>query len=261
MVLVVLSLSACRMSCFGTPARQIDSPVAQKLNAPSADAVAPFDHSAFDGLLARHARPDMGRVDYKGLSAEGPMLEAYAKRLGDVALESLSRVEQKALLINAYNAFTLLLILENYPLASIKDLPSPWKTKRWKLGGDVVSLDDIEHGLLRPTYKDPRVHFALNCASIGCPPLADSAFVGEALDAQLDEATRRALTDSRYARVDGPTLHVTALMNWYGDDFVAEGWSPRAATVAAFVALYRDDVAADATVEFLDYDWRLNDVE
>lgn len=272
-LVVVGALSvSCKMSCFAPAARTVDAPIAAKVNAPAV-ATAPattgppvkpasFDHSTFDGLLKRFARPDLGRVDYAGLAGERAKLDAYVVSLAHAPLARLPIREREALLINAYNAFTLTLILDHYPgVASIKDLDAPWKTKRYQLASETVSLDDIEHGLLRPTYKDPRIHFAVNCASIGCPPLADHAYVGARLDTQLDEAARATLGNPRYARVEGGKLFVTSLLNWYGDDFVAPDWTPHATSIVEFVRRYRDDVPPEATVEFLDYDWRLNDVD
>src|SRR5690554_5944218 len=160
---------------------------------------AKFDHSGFAQLLAAHADSAAGRVDYAGLKKDEKKIDAYLKKLDAVDLKTLGPDEKLALLINAYNAYTLQLILENYPgIKSIKDLKSPWKSKRYKVGGHTLSLDDIEHGLIRPVYKDSRIHFAVNCASIGCPPLQAFAFEGDKLDAQLDLAARKTLQDTRY---------------------------------------------------------------
>lgn len=255
-------ISGCRLSCLGPSARLVDAPIAQKLTAPvDPSASKPFDHGAFDVLLQRFARADEGRVDYAGLAGQKAALDAYLATLADAPLQRLTSDERKALLINAYNAFTLALILENYPgIESIKDLASPWKARRWRLGGEVVSLDDIEHGLLRPLYKDPRIHFAVNCASVGCPPLQPTAYVGAKLDEQLDAATRATLRNPRYADVAGGRLRLTAIMNWYGNDFIAPNWAPRADSLTAFVGIYVAGIPADAPVSFLDYDWRLNDI-
>lgn len=251
LLVAALLLCGCKLSCLAPQAERIEAPIATTLEAPPGGEA--FDHSAFDALVKAHANPKSGRVDYAALKQQEAALDAYLKDLGSADVSRLGRNDRKALLINAYNAFTLKLILENYPgIASIKDLSSPWKQARWKLAGETLSLDDIEHGLLRPIYEDARIHFAVNCASIGCPPLADFAFDGARLDEQLDDVTRAAMNNERYARVDGETLRLTALMNWYGDDF---------GDVSAFVAKYRDDVPAEAGVTFLDYDWSLNDTK
>ncbi|AWV88050.1 DUF547 domain-containing protein [Bradymonas sediminis] len=229
-----------------------------------------FDHSGFAQLLAEHVDSAAGRVDYAGLKKDQKKLDAYLEKLGAVDLKTLGADEKLALLINAYNAYTLQLILENYPgVKSIKDLKSPWKSKRYKVGGHTLSLDDIEHGLIRPVYKDSRIHFAVNCASIGCPPLQAFAFEGEKIDAQLDLAARKTLQDTRYVRIEGDKLKISVLLNWYGDDFIGEDYSPRSKTLAAYVARFgTPEVRAFVekhqgapSVGFIDYDWSLNDVK
>jgi hypothetical protein len=130
-----------------------------------------------------------------------------------------------------------------------------------------LSLDDIEHGLIRPIFKDPRIHFAVNCAAIGCPPLADFAFVGSKLQTQLDTVSSKALSNKRYAVVDGGKLRVTKIMDWYGEDFTKEGWEPVAESIPKWVAPRSTEAVrayvqkGDPKLGFLDYDWSLNDVE
>jgi hypothetical protein len=227
-----------------------------------------FDHSSYAELLTKYVRWSEGRVDYAGLKADQAALDEYLESLAEADLTKLSRDEQLALLINAYNACTLALIVENYgEIDSIRDLSDPWGDKRWKVGGDTLSLDDIEHGLIRPLFKDPRIHFAVNCASIGCPPLADFAFTGDDLDDQLDRVTSAALQNPRYAKASGGKLHLTKIMDWYGEDFTKDGWAPTAETLPQWVApRSTDEVRAyvekgDPKVTFLEYDWSLNDVE
>ena len=229
---------------------------------------ATFDHAPFDALLSAHVNQDAGRVDYKGLKKEEAALDAYLETIASADLDALSQEERFAFLINAYNAYTLKLILQNYPgIKSIRDQKEPWKQESWEVAGETVSLDTIEHERLRPTYKDPRIHFAVNCASIGCPPLRKEAYVASKLDEQLEAAARETLQNERYVKVKGGKLHVTALMDWYGDDFVNPEWEPAAQTLPEFVAKYaRDDVKAfikekddKPKVSFLDYDWKLND--
>ena len=162
------------------------------------------------------------------------------------------------------------MILNNYPaVKSIRDLENPWGSKKYIVAGETVSLDNIEHNLLRPIFKDPRIHFAVNCASIGCPPLANFAFSDGKLDQQLDTVTSGALKNPRYAAVKGDTLELTSITKWYGDDFSQVGWKPRAESVAEFAATYSgDDVKAlvkgkggATSVTFGDYNWNLNDIQ
>jgi hypothetical protein len=182
-----------------------------------------------------------------------------------------------AFLINAYNAFTVELILTKYPeLASIKDLgsvfSSPWKPKWIPLLGGKISLDDIEHGMLRERgrFDDPRVHFAVNCASIGCPPLREEAFAAERLDRQLDEQASRFMSDRTRNRFDVATgrLEVSKIFDWYGGDFKLGHHG--IVSLSAFMSRYADSLAdaqADrervrdrrAEFSFLPYDWKLND--
>jgi len=184
------------------------------------------------------------------------------------------RQAQLAFLINAYNAFTVELILTAYPdVASIKDLGtllrSPWKKRFIPLLGETRSLDDIEHGLIRGSgrYAEPRIHFAVNCASIGCPALRTEAFAGDRLEAQLEDAANAFLSDRTRNRLDANTLRVSSIFKWYRSDF-EKGWHG-ANSLAAFLALYRAQLGLDEGtagrlkagkigIEFLDYDWRLN---
>jgi hypothetical protein len=145
-----------------------------------------FDHSTLDALLRQHADPD-GLVDYDALHREPEALDRYLADLANAPFADLGRDDKLALLINAYNAFTLRLILDFYPVESIRDIPEDqrWRHVRWTLGGSTFSLDQIEHQQIRPNFAEPRIHFALVCAAIGCPPLRNEAYVGERLDAQL----------------------------------------------------------------------------
>lgn len=227
-----------------------------------------FDHSTFDELLGEHVAPERSLVDYRGLQADRQKLDAYLDQLAGANLGELSESSQLALLINAYNACTLKLIVEHYPeIDSIRDISSPWDKKRCRIGGHKLSLDDIEHGLIRPIYRDPRIHFAVNCASNGCPPLDDEAYRGPVLDKQLDAAARRTIRSPNYAAIESGTLYLTSILNWYGSDFTRKDYQPRASSVARFVARYADERIkkfvqehdGDPPVGFFDYDWKLND--
>lgn len=255
------------------------------LSLPAAAAAAAFDHEhrAWTALLSRHVQWNAAgtttAVDYAGLAADRKALDAYVQTLSAVSNADYLRwswPQRQAFLINAYNAATVQLVLTRYPkLESIKDLggllSSPWKRSFVPLLGKTRSLDDIEHGLLRGAreYRDPRIHFAVNCASIGCPALRPEAFVGARLDAQLQDQTQRFLRDrSRnqlHAGTAGvPVLKLSSIFDWYGDDFKGSGG------VTGFVASHADAMGANAAqavalragkakVGFLDYDWTLND--
>ncbi len=240
-----------------------------------------FDHSAWDGLLKEHVTALRGgqatQVDYAGFAADRGRLRQYLAALSGVSRAEFDRWDkptQLAFLINAYNANTVELILTRYPdLKSIKDLGSllrsPWKKSFIPLLGETRSLDDIEQGLIRGSdrYAEPRIHFAVNCASIGCPALRTEAFSAERLDAQLEDSTRAFLSDRTRNRLDGNTLRVSSIFKWYRGDF-EKGWRG-AANLAGFLALHRDALGLDEAstsrlksgdlgIDFLDYDWRLN---
>lgn len=223
-----------------------------------------FDHSVWDALLKNRVTPE-GWVDYEALQYDMPALERYLKILAEVDFDALGRDEKLALLINAYNAFTVKLILDNWPVNSIRDIPASrrWKAQRWVIGGRRVSLEEIENDYLRARFREPRIHFAINCASVGCPPLRREAYTGERIDEQLEDQTRRVHAHERWLRVDraGRTVYLTRLYDWYRSDF-----EQVAGSVLAFAARYSDALAnllkdgPAPTVRWLEYDWSLNDV-
>jgi hypothetical protein len=245
-----------------------------------------FDHAhaAWTALLRKHVRVLRGgqatQVAYAGFAADRAALKAYLDSLSAVtpaAFAAWPKAERAAFLINAYNAFTVELILTRYPdLKSIKDLgsllSSPWKPKWIPLLGTKVSLDDIEHAMLRKRgdYDDPRVHFAVNCASIGCPALREEAFVAARLDAQLDEQTLRFMSDRTRNRFNAQRgrLELSKIFDWYGEDFRLGHRG--IASLPAFAARYAEQLAdapadrerirgAGVDIGFTDYDWALND--
>lgn len=247
---------------------------------------AAFDHThaTWSALLRKHVVVLRGgqatQVRYAGFVTDRKALQAYLgvlSAVSDSAFKSFTPTQQQAFLINAYNAYTVELILGKYPdLASIRDLGSllttPWKRKWVPLLGATVSLDDIEHEMLRKRgrYDEPRVHFAVNCASIGCPALREEAFVGERLEAQLEEQAVRFLSDrtrNRYS-VERGRLEVSKIFDWYGEDFRLGHRG--IASLPAFFARHADRLADSAgdrdrlrsqkvEITFLDYDWKLND--
>lgn len=216
---------------------------------------ATFDHQAFDQLLEAHVTPE-GWVDYAALAAQPAALDAYLGQLAEAAFDGLSRDAKLALLINAYNAFTLKLMVERWPIASIKDIPKPerWLASRWTLAGRTTSLDAIEHQALRAQFKEPRIHFAIVCASVGCPPLRPEAYVGGRIEAQLeDQAQRVHQPGARWTALEDGAASLTPLYLWFGDDFVQS-----AGSVQAFVARYRPDLTWQGSPKWLDYDWSHN---
>lgn len=244
-------------------------------------AFAQFDasYAAWDGLLKKHVRwlPDnkQSRVDYAGFQADRAALKQVLDGMSAVSrseFDGWSKPQQMAFLINAYNAFTVELILTKYPdLKSIKDLgsfiQSPWKKKFFRLLGDERHLDWIEHEQLRPLYADPRVHGAVNCASIGCPALRHEAFAAARLDAQLDDGMLRFMGDRTRNRVRDGRLEVSSIFKWFKEDFEKghQGFQRLEDVFARYAAQLSDDPAEQARlkaktmpVSHLDYDWSLN---
>lgn len=252
-------------ACAAPAAERATGPLADEIERAIATGTASFDHDAWDGLLAGGTRD--GLVDYGYMAAHAAELDAYLDSLAAADLAALSGPELEALLINAYNALTVRAILDHPEVSSIREIDGVWKERTHRVGGFDLTLDEIEHGLLRPYFHDPRVHVAVNCASWSCPPLPPWAFDGDRLDAQLEEWTGRFFADPEHAVVRDGKLWLSRILDWYGGDFTAPDAAPRADTLARFVARYASDgVAAfveekggDPPIEFFEYDWSLND--
>lgn len=222
-----------------------------------------FDHSDFDLLLRKHVDAG-GWVDYEGLAREADALDSYIASLERAPFSDLGRDEKLALLINAYNAFTLRLILDHYPIGSIKDIPASqrWEAKRWRIGSMTLSLDEIEHEQVRPKFAEPRIHFALVCAAVGCPKLRNEAYQAARIEEQLEDQTRYAHTHDRWFRYEPEAQQVflTKLYDWYGSDFEQASGS-----VLRFAARYSEPLrkalesGTKPRIRWLDYDWALND--
>lgn len=221
------------------------------------------DHVIWAELLSKYVKP--GGVDYAGFRSEEKTLDNYLKVLEDIDSKTMSRDEQFAYYINAYNAWTIKLILSAYPdVKSIKDLgtflQSPWEKKFVRIDRNLLTLDDIEHRILRPRFKDPRVHFAINCSAASCPPLRAEPYLGSTLDQQLDQSTRAFINSPNRYRLDGNALYVSRIFKWFAEDFNDD-------VVGFYLKYARDDLKKQLTekkdiiqVKYLDYDWSLNDV-
>ncbi len=220
------------------------------------------DHALLNQLLQQHVDRD-GWVDYAALQGEEDQLDDYLATVADAPFDQLGRNEKLALLINGYNAATLKLILDHWPVDSIMDIAElqRWDAERWIVGGQTWSLNQIEHEQIRPNFAEPRVHFALVCAAVGCPPLRNEAYDASRLEDQLREQTEyvhQHETWFQFAR-DPPTLRLTKLYNWYGDDF-----EQTAGSVPAFAARYSPslrkvfDAGSVPALRWLPYDWSLN---
>lgn len=220
------------------------------------------DDAVYAELLGKHVHA--GAVDYAGLKADEARLDAYLAELEHANPAALDLESRKAFYINAYNAWTLKLILTGWPgVKSIKDLggvfSGPWSRELVRIEGKVLTLDEVEHGILRkPPFTDPRIHFAVNCASRSCPPLRSEPYAGDRLDEQLHDATEAFINAPGNTVVDGDLVWVSKIFDWYGEDF---GNAP-----LDFVRRYArgelmgklDALGDRARVRFLGYDWSLN---
>ena len=243
-----------------------------------------FDHSyAQYAASLQYVRPPL--VDYRALKQNRVALDRTVAEFASPAASEeprWTREQRMAFWINAYNAFTLRAIVDHYPIRSrwftlqprnsIRQIVGVWTVLTWQAAGRAVTLDDIEHKILRPTFKDARIHFAVNCASVSCPPLAAQPYRPETLETQLKEAARAYLGSHAGMRLVGETLLVSSIFKWYGEDFVAEyaPIAPAGAPVAERAILgviikYGPADAAQlaqsgrARIRFLDYNWSLND--
>lgn len=222
---------------------------------------AQVDNSLWAELLQQYVKKN--RVDYDGFKKNEAILDKYLAILGQTQVDNLSHNHRFAFYINAYNAFTIKLILTKYPgINSIKEIGSffsgPWSKKFISLGGRIVSLDHIEHDILRPLFKDPRVHFAINCASKSCPPLLDKPYEGTTLDTQLDDQARAFVNELKHNFVSNNTLFVSSIFKWFEEDFHDKPLLFIRQYASKELLTKLDALGPKVPITFLDYDWTLN---
>jgi hypothetical protein len=220
-----------------------------------------FDHGGFDALLRAHVRD--GRVDYAAF-AGSRAFAGYRERLAAADPAGLADRERLAFWINAYNAWTIELIVAHDERRSIRNLDEPWKQRRFRSSGRLYSLDQVEHEVIRREWREPRIHFALVCAAVGCPPLRAEAYTGAKLEAQLEDQARRffiASPASNRVDVASGTLHLSPLLDWYADDFGGRSALP------GYLARYWPAgherellLSGRAKIAFTEYDWTLNKI-
>ncbi len=222
----------------------------------------PISHQIWDSLLQKHVSDD-GLVDYEGFIRDSAQLNAYLGllRQNHPNDKNWSRDERLAYWINLYNAFTVKLVADHYPVASIKDIKNGipfvntvWDIKFIEIEGETYDLNNIEHGIIRPRFKEPRIHFAVNCAAISCPKLANRAYTAEKLDAQLTQAARAFLADEKKNQLSTDAAQLSKIFTWYSADFKATGKS-----LIEYINQYAP-IALDkgANLTYLTYDWGLN---
>ncbi|MFZ6010570.1 MAG: DUF547 domain-containing protein [Bacteroidota bacterium] len=220
-------------------------------------------HAKWDQLLKKYVGVD-GRVNYKGFSGDKNSLNAYLQDLTNHSPDNRWKKNEKlAYWINAYNAFTVKLIVDNYPLKGIKDLNptvalpgvnTVWQKRFFKIGPKETSLDDIEHEILRKQFDEPRIHFAINCASVSCPVLLNEAYTPDKIEQQLQQQAIRFVNDPTRNIVSKNELRLSQIFNWFTKDFTKKG------TLIDFVNQYaKVKVSKNASLKFLEYNWNLNE--
>lgn len=223
----------------------------------------PVDNTIWAELLKKHVTEN--QVDYDGFKQDEGELDQYLAILSSTDPTTLSRNHQFAFYINAYNAFTIKLVLTRYPgINSIKEISSffsnPWSKKFIPLNGFTVNLDHIEHDILRPRFKDARVHFAINCAARSCPPLLNVPYEGRTLETQLEERTKQFINTPANTFLKGDTLFVSRIFKWFADDFSGSplGFIRQHARRGLKEELEKAAKNGDITLQYLHYDWTLN---
>jgi hypothetical protein len=225
---------------------------------------ATVNHEIWAELLAKYVTSE--GVNYTGFKKDEDRLDQYLTVLENTDPEKLPRNEQYAYYLNAYNAWTIKLILSGYPgVKSIKDfgtiLQSPWQKDWVRLNGQMTTLDHLEHDILRPRFKDPRVHFAINCSAASCPPLRPEPYLAQKLNQQLDDSTRSFINDPDSHRLEGNTLYISRIFKWFSEDFNEDalGFYLQYAEGELKEKLTR--IKDRIKVKYLHYDWSLNDVK
>ncbi len=247
LALIILSV----MACSATERKSVET-------APS--------HQIWNELTQKHVRAN-GMVDYKGFLKDKAKLQQYLDLLSSNAPDKAkwSKEEQLAYWINAYNAFTIKLIIDNYPLESIQDLHptfkipgvnTVWHKKFFKIGGEEASLDQIEHDILRKEFEEPRIHFAINCASFSCPPLRNEAFTADKLEMQLEEMATQFINDDKRNQISANEAEVSKIFSWFTKDFTKKG------SLREYLNKYsKVKLTEDADIDYMNYDWSLNDIK
>lgn len=212
-----------------------------------------FDHSIFNELLKKHVSK-AGNVNYKGFKSDSKTLQNYIELLKtQQPTDSWTQNDKLAYWINAYNALTINLILRNYPTKSIKDIKHPWDQRLWKLGDKWQNLNDIEHEILRK-MNEPRIHFAIVCASVSCPKLQNEAFTAANLDEQLTNATKEFLADTSKNELSKDNIKISKIFKWFKKDFEKNG------NLIDFLNQYANiEISEKAKKSYTDYNWNLND--
>jgi len=263
MIKLFLTLNLLILACSASPDATVND-------------YTPVDHSSWNALLQKHVTPE-GAVNYKGIIEDKDAFENYLQLLSNNPPDkkTWSEDEQLAYWINAYNAYTVKLILNHYPVKRIKDIKngipfinSVWDINFFSIGGEKMSLNNIEHGIIRKEFDEPRIHFAVVCAAYSCPRLRNEAYTAERLNEQLDEQTKVFLADTRKNDLSNPnTITISKIFKWYSTDFTKAGafsrlfgGKNRTTNLTKYIAPYTDTPITNKTkVKFMKYHWALNE--
>ena len=212
-----------------------------------------FNHSMWNDMLQSYVNNE-GKVNYKRIKADEKKLEIYLDTLSqNTPQESWKKAEKLAYWINAYNAFTIKLIIDNYPIKSIKDIKQPWDKKFIDIDGELTSLNQIEHDILRK-MNEPRIHFAIVCASVSCPKLQNTAFEPSKIEEQLTNATKEFLADSSKNNISQESIKISKIFDWFSKDFTQDG------SLINFLNQYSEvTISPSAKKQFKNYNWALNE--
>ncbi len=245
-----------------------------------------FDYTLYAGIVKAYV-DDSGMVNYKQLKANRTNLDTFAQAMANLDPKQLAKWDEQSRLafyINAYNALTLKVIVDNYPIKaswlrsrvypknSIRQISGVWNKIKFNVAGQEVTLDHIEHKILRKKFHEPRIHMALVCAAMGCPPLRNEPYLPAKLDEQLSDQSRKFLRPPEKFRLVDNTLYLSPILKWFGKDFVADygsdeafkGYDQPGAAVLSFIAGYVGPAVAEQLkqlsleVKYSDYDWSLN---
>ena len=229
------------------------------LSAKNMEKPIPNVHEGWNMLLETHVDTS-GMVDYVGFKKSSTQLNSYLKEIESTYLSTYNKWNKNhklAFWINIYNAYTVKLVLDNYPIKSIKDVTrdgkDAWNIPFIKLGNKTYTLNQIENDIIRKQFNEPRIHFAVNCASIGCPPLRNEAFIAEKLDQQLKEQTKKFINDPSYNKLSSNSIKISKIFDWYKEDFTKDG------SVIDFLNTYSSiQINPNASISYIEYDWGLN---
>jgi hypothetical protein len=224
-------------------------------------------HAIWNRLLQKHVAPD-GLVNYKGFIADKDSLNIYLNALSAGApTKQASKNEKLAYWLNVYNAFTIKLIIDHYPLKSIKDIGpanqvifinTPWDKKFFKIGTRTMTLNTLEHRIIRNQFHDPRIHFALNCASMSCPVLRPESYEASKLNEQLDEQAKLFVNDTTRNKITPNKAEISSIFKWYGRDFRKWGKT----TVSKYLNKYSNTpITNNTNIDYLTYNWQLNEAQ